>query len=76
MKLEYMIRILKIKKIYYKGRSFIEKYSGSVTDHKIRVGETFINVTTHKYCGLYHSREEIKYIFIYIPPEAIRILNE
>jgi len=24
MKLEYMIRILKIKKIYYKGRSFIE----------------------------------------------------
>jgi ABC-type Fe3+/spermidine/putrescine transport system ATPase subunit len=58
------------------GQIIHREYRGSVTDHKIRVGETFINVTTHKYCGLYHSREEIKYIFIYIPPEAIRILNE
>ena len=57
------------------GEVVSRDYRGSVTDHKVNVGDAQLIVTTHKFCTMSRSTEK-KEIFLYIPPEAIKPVKE
>ncbi len=50
------------------------EFKGSTIDHRIKVGESSILVTTHKFCkNIEVTGDEVN---VYIPPEAITIVPE
>lgn len=53
-----------------KGKVVAREYRGAITDHKIRVGNSQLVVTTHKFCSLANTSEK-KEVYLYVPPEAI-----
>lgn len=53
------------------GEIISREYRGAITDHKIKVGNSQIMVTTHKFCGLSEPCEKIR-VYLYIPPKAIK----
>ena len=57
-----------------KGTVVARDYRGSVTDHLVKVGNSQLVVTTHKYCTLSGSIEKDD-VYLYIPPESIRPLR-
>jgi ABC-type Fe3+/spermidine/putrescine transport system ATPase subunit len=54
-----------------KGEVVSREYRGAITDHKVRVGNSQIIVTTHKFCTLSHTIDK-KTVYLYIPPESIK----
>ena len=58
-----------------KGEVTARDFRGSVTDHKINVGEAKLCVTTHNFCTMSKTPEK-KDVYLYIPPEAVRPLME
>ena len=57
-----------------KGEVIMREYRGAVTDHKIRVGNAILIVTTHKFCALANKGEE-KTVWIHIPPGALKLVR-
>lgn len=57
-----------------KGEVVSRDYRGALTDHIVRVGNSQLIVTTHKFCTLSTSIERTE-VYLYIPPEAIRPLR-
>jgi ABC-type Fe3+/spermidine/putrescine transport system ATPase subunit len=47
------------------------EYRGSITDHKVRVGNANLVVTTHRFCSLARSTKK-KEVYLHIPPEAVK----
>lgn len=58
-----------------KGEITAREFRGAVTDHKIKVGDADLCVTTHKFCNASASTEK-KEVYLYIPPGAVRPLGE
>lgn len=58
------------------GNLLSREYRGSVTDHRIKVGDAELIVTTHKYCSASEHSPMGAKIHLYIPPGAIRPLKE
>ncbi len=63
------------------GKIVDREYRGSVTDHRILVGNGELFVTTHKFCSLAKSHphghalgDNTEKRYIYIPPDAITII--
>ena len=54
-----------------KGTVVAREYRGAITDHRVKVGDSEIVVTTHKFCQMGESVEK-KDVYLYIPPEAIK----
>jgi iron(III) transport system ATP-binding protein len=54
----------------FPGKVLAREYRGSVTDHRIQVGEAVLVVTTHKFCGSSESPTSSD-IYVQIPPAAI-----
>ncbi len=52
------------------GKVLSREYRGSVTDHRIQVGEAQLVVTTHKFCGSSESPTSSD-IYVRFPPTAI-----
>jgi len=50
------------------------EYRGGLTDHRLRVGEKQLVVTTHKYCPLVDSDIREERVYVRVPPEAIIII--
>ena len=48
------------------------EYRGSVTDHKVKVGDAQLIVTTHKYCSIAESPPENDLVYLRFPPHAIK----
>jgi len=72
------ISLSKERKLRYKenvlsGRVLSREYRGSVTDHKIRIGEAEIWATTHKFCEDSETGEAESF-YVHVPPRAIRAL--
>ena len=57
-----------------KGEILSREYRGSVTDHKIQVGESQIIVTTHRFCNSSESPSASGAIYLRVSPHAIRPL--
>jgi ABC-type Fe3+/spermidine/putrescine transport system ATPase subunit len=57
------------------GEVISRDYRGSVTDHKVNVGKAQLIVTTHRFCTMSSSTEK-KNVFLYVPPEAIKPVEE
>ena len=55
-----------------KGMVLSREYRGSVTDHKVKVGGTSLIVTTHRFCALSDSPPENDWVYLHIPPHAIK----
>lgn len=57
------------------GRVLSREYRGSVTDHKVQVGDVVLTATTHRFC---HSSEtpDSENLYIQIPPAAIKPIAE
>ncbi len=53
------------------GEVITRGYRGAITDHKVKVGNSQIIVTTHKFCSLAELGEQT-HVYLYIPPSAIR----
>lgn len=53
-----------------KGTAIAREYRGGNTDHKVRVGNCTLVVTTHKFCQLANTCDT-KDVYLYIPPEAV-----
>ena len=53
------------------GEIIAREYRGAITDHKIKVGNSQITVTTHKFCGLAETCEKT-HVYLYIHPKAIK----
>lgn len=58
------------------GKLVAREYRGSVTDHKVRVGEVDLIVTTHKFCNTSEHSPAGAKMFVYIPPGAIKPIRE
>jgi iron(III) transport system ATP-binding protein len=58
-----------------KGEVTHRDYRGSVTDHEVLVGKKELIVTTHRFCGMSKPGEK-KEVYLYIPPEAIRLIQD
>ncbi len=58
-----------------KGEVTAREFRGTVTDHRIKVGDANLCVTTHKFCNASSSTEK-KNVYLYIPPGAVRPLAE
>jgi iron(III) transport system ATP-binding protein len=56
------------------GLIIAREYRGGVTDHRVKVGEKQLIVTTHKYCPLIDSDLHEEKVYIYVPPEAITLV--
>ncbi|HVC27381.1 MAG TPA: ABC transporter ATP-binding protein [Nitrososphaerales archaeon] len=54
-----------------RGQVVGREYRGAVADHKIRIGGAVIVATTHKFEGLYETKEADT-LYVHIPPRAIR----
>ncbi|HUI00437.1 MAG TPA: ABC transporter ATP-binding protein [Nitrososphaerales archaeon] len=54
-----------------KGLVTSREYRGSVTDHKIRIGDGEIVATTHKFCEEANDQGADE-IYVHIPPRAIK----
>lgn len=54
-----------------RGQVVAREYRGAVTDHKIKIGDALIIATTHKFEGLYETKEADS-LYVHIPPRAIR----
>ena len=54
----------------FPGKVLSREYRGSVTDHRIQVGDAILVVTTHKFCGASESSLPSD-IYVQIPPGAI-----
>jgi iron(III) transport system ATP-binding protein len=52
------------------GKVLAREYRGSVTDHRIQVGDAQVVVTTHKFCGSSESPTSSD-IYVRFPPTAI-----
>jgi len=59
-----------IKENVVKGKIVAREYRGGVTDYKVRVGKSFINVTQRK-----DIEDEKKEVYLYIPPESVKLLS-
>ncbi len=57
-----------------KGEILSREYRGSVTDHKIQVGNAQIIVTTHRFCSASESPTASGATYLRISPHAIRPL--
>ena len=57
-----------------KGEILSREYRGSVTDHKIRVGNASVIVTTHRFCDSSESPPGSGATYLRISPHAIRPL--
>lgn len=53
------------------GEVVAREYRGAITDHKVRVGNCDIVVTTHKFCTFSRDIGKRK-IYLHIPPEAVK----
>ncbi len=52
------------------GKVLSREYRGSVTDHRVQIGDAVLVVTTHKFCG--SSEDPISSeLYIQIPPTAV-----
>lgn len=58
------------------GKLVSREYRGSVTDHKLQVGDAELIVTTHKFCSSTEHSPMGTRMYVYIPPGAIRPLRE
>jgi ABC-type Fe3+/spermidine/putrescine transport system ATPase subunit len=58
-----------------KGEVISREFRGAVTDHRIKVGDADLCVTTHKFCNA-SSATEKKDVYLYIPPGAVRPLSK
>jgi len=56
------------------GLIIAREYRGGVTDHRVKVGEKQLIVSTHKYCPLIDSDLHEEKVYIYVPPEAITLV--
>jgi iron(III) transport system ATP-binding protein len=54
-----------------RGEIVGREYRGAVTDHRIKIGDTEIIATTHKFCTTSETRESDD-IYVHIPPRAIK----
>lgn len=57
------------------GKVVDREYRGSVTDHRIAIGNSELFVTTHRFCSMAkhkHTDDEKRYL--YIPPDAITVV--
>ena len=54
----------------FPGKVLAREYRGSVTDHRIQVGDAVLMVTTHKFCGASETPLSPN-VYIQIPPAAI-----
>ncbi len=52
------------------GKVLSREYRGSVTDHRIQVGDAVLVVTTHKFCGSSEDPTSSE-IYVQIPPTAV-----
>ena len=52
------------------GKVLSREYRGSVTDHRVQVGDAVLVVTTHKFCGSTESPTSSE-IYNQIPPTAV-----
>jgi len=57
------------------GNLVSREYRGSVTDHRIRVHDTELAVTTHKFCSASEHSPPGGRIYVRIPPTAIKPLR-
>ena len=48
------------------------EYRGSVTDHKVKIGNAQLVVTTHKYCAISDASAENEWVYLRFPPHAIK----
>jgi len=48
------------------------EYRGSVTDHKVKMGNAQLVVTTHKYCASSDASTENEWVYLRFPPHAIK----
>jgi iron(III) transport system ATP-binding protein len=55
-----------------RGQVISREYRGAVTDHKIKVGNTQLIVTTHKYCAISEFATENDWVYLHFPPHAIK----
>ncbi len=53
------------------GEILYREYRGAITDHKVKIGNSQITVTTHKFCSLAESCNKTQ-VYLYIPPKAIK----
>lgn len=58
-----------------KGEILSREYRGSVTDHKIRVGNANLIVTTHRFCNSTENPTGTGAVYVRIPPSAIKPLR-
>ena len=58
------------------GKLISREYRGSVTDHKVKVGDAELIITTHKFCSASEHSPAGGKIYVHIPPGAIRPLKE
>ena len=54
-----------------RGKVISREYRGSVTDHKIKVGDTVLTATTHKFCRTSEAPDTDD-LYVQIPPAAIK----
>jgi iron(III) transport system ATP-binding protein len=54
-----------------RGQVMAREYRGSVTDHRIRIGNAEIIATTHKYCNAEEERGADT-LYVHVPPRAIK----
>jgi ABC-type Fe3+/spermidine/putrescine transport system ATPase subunit len=54
-----------------RGQVIAREYRGSVTDHRIRIGNAEIIATTHKFCDVSES-QEADTLYVHVPPQAIK----
>ncbi|HKW04022.1 MAG TPA: ABC transporter ATP-binding protein [Nitrososphaerales archaeon] len=55
-----------------RGQIIAREYRGSVTDHKVRVGNSQVIVTTHKYCAISEMPPENDWVYLHFPEHAIK----
>jgi ABC-type Fe3+/spermidine/putrescine transport system ATPase subunit len=53
------------------GQVISREYRGSVTDHRIKIGNAELIATTHKFCNDSDERDEGA-IYVHVPPRAIK----
>jgi iron(III) transport system ATP-binding protein len=55
-----------------KGQVMAREYRGSVTDHRIKIGNAELIATTHKFCDDSEDRVGEDIVYVHVPPRAIK----
>jgi ABC-type spermidine/putrescine transport systems, ATPase components len=64
----------------FQGQVVFREYRGSVTDHKVKVGNSQLIVSTHRFCNHSNSTDdqddthEQDFVFLHIPPRAVKLV--